>query len=61
MILGPRCDAIIYNHCQCPNAAEADSKFCKLHNAVVNATQSKPAATLNLQHKEFKAPLSNKN
>jgi hypothetical protein len=60
MILGPRCNAMRENHCQCPNATIAGSQYCKLHSTPVVSTQAQPAKVLNLTQKELKAPLSNK-
>lgn len=31
MNLGPRCNFMLPNHCQCPNTALADSDMCELH------------------------------
>ena len=31
MNLGPRCNFMLENHCQCPNTATADSDMCLLH------------------------------
>ena len=31
MNLGPRCNFMLLNQCQCPNTALADSDMCELH------------------------------
>lgn len=31
MNLGPRCNFMLENHCQCPNTVIADSDMCLLH------------------------------
>ena len=31
MNLGPRCNFMLPNHCQCPNTALVDSDMCELH------------------------------
>lgn len=42
MNLGPRCEQIMENHCQCPNTAVKGSDYCLLHTKEVRAVDTTP-------------------
>ena len=45
MNLGPRCEKMLENRCQCPNTAEENSIYCMLHNKLNAALAAKEVST----------------
>ena len=40
MLLGPQCQKMMDNHCQCPNKVQEGTDFCELHNKIQAAQNS---------------------